>query len=742
MTPPDRSSPLRAEADRLAALHRLRLMDTAPSPDFDAVVALAARHFDCPLAMLILVDRDRQWAKATYGVPGWDSPREHSVCHWTIQGEDVLAIEDLQRDPRFHNLPAVTGSPGLRFYAGLPLPVEGSNIGTLCLLDRQPRRFGEAERDALRQFGLLAQGLLLAQSQARRAEAAAQETRSLAALSARKTRLLQQTERLAQLGGWELSRQGDGPLWSDEVFRIHELPFGHPVTITGALLHYPPGDRERVAAAIEAIFAEGRTAELEADFVTATGRLRRIRLSGEPERDQQGQVVRAVGLIQDITEAWQLRQRLQLLAMQDPLTGLANRAQLLQRLEAALQQTLPGGALALLLLDLDNFQDLNDRHGHLQGDALLRGIAGKLLASAGGQGMAARTGSDEFALLLPVTDEAGARQRAELVGEALRQPLLLEGVPVGVSASIGVALGPRDGDTGEMLMRQADIALSHGRRLGRGRVTLFSPEIAQRFLARREAIELVRLALHEGWVRPFYQPKLRMADGRRCGFEALVRILPPDGRVLGPGQFWAALQEEETARLLGQHMLRAVCADLRRWREAGLAPVRAGLNVSEADFIGGGLAQNVMAQLALLDLPPSALTIEVTETVLLSEAAPAVIGALSRLHAGGIAISLDDFGTGHASLAHLRDFPIQELKIDQSFVARLEEDARNGRIIGSIVELAHGLGLRVVAEGVETAAQHAALQRLGCDEGQGFLYGRPMPAARAEAWLRGEAAAP
>ncbi|WBV44742.1 bifunctional diguanylate cyclase/phosphodiesterase [Pseudoroseomonas cervicalis] len=723
-------------------MHRLRLLDTPPSPDFDAVVALAARFFDCPVALLMLVDRERQWAKAAFGVPGWESRREHSVCHWTIQGDDVLAIEDLQRDLRFRDVPEISGGLGMRFYAGLPLPVEGRNIGTLCLLDRQPRPFGEAQRQALRQFGLLAQGLLLAQSQARRAEAAGQETRSLAALSARKTRLLQQTERLAQLGGWELDRNGGGPLWSDEVFRIHELPFGHPITLSGALLHYPPGDRERVAAAINAIFEQGRTAELEADFVTATGRLRRIRLSGEPERDQQGRVARAVGLIQDITEAWQLRQRLQTLALQDPLTGLANRNQLLQRLETALRQTPSGGALALLLLDLDNFQDLNDRHGHVQGDALLRGIAGKLLGSAGSQGMAARTGSDEFALLLPGTDEETARRRAELLGEALREPLVLDGVPVGVSASIGVALGPRDGDTGERLMRQADIALSHGRRLGRGRVTLFSPEIAQRFLARREAIELVQLALQEGWVQPFYQPKLRLADGRRAGFESLVRILPPDGRVLGPGQFWAALQEEETARLLGQRMLQAVCADLRRWRDAGLAPARAGLNVSEADFMGGNLAQNVMAQLALLGLPASALTIEVTETVLLSEAAPAVIGALSRLHAAGVAISLDDFGTGHASLTHLRDFPIQELKIDQSFVARLEEDPRNARIIGSIVELAHGLGMQVVAEGVESEGQHAALQRLGCDQGQGFLYGRPMSAERTEAWLRGEAVPP
>lgn len=310
MTPPDQSAPARAEAERLAALYRLRLLDTAPSPDFDAVVSLASRYFDCPVVMLLLVDRDRQWAKAVHGrLPGWQGPRQHSICHWTIQGEDVLTVEDLHLDPRFRDLPEKSGLPDLRFYAGLPLPVEGQNVGTLCLLDSRPRRFGEADRQALRQFGLLAQGLLLAQSQARRAETAWQESRTLAALSARKTRLLQQTERLAQLGGWELDAQGRGPLWSDEVFRIHELPFGAPISLPDSLLHYPPGDRERVAAAVSAILEQGQTAELEADFVTAKGRLRRVRISGEPERDQHGQVVRAVGLIQDITEAWQLRQR-------------------------------------------------------------------------------------------------------------------------------------------------------------------------------------------------------------------------------------------------------------------------------------------------------------------------------------------------------------------------------------------------------------------------------------------------
>ncbi|MCQ4159714.1 EAL domain-containing protein [Roseomonas sp. GC11] len=731
-------TPEATEAARLAALRSLHLLDTPSAPDFEALVALVARHFGCPIAMISLLDENRQWFKAVRGLAVRELPRHGSFCDRAIQGSEALVVEDARQDPRFRDSPLVTGAPYYRFYAGEPLPVEGRNVGTLCLVDHAPRWLDAAQRRDLRDFGLLARALLRAHAEARRAEAALKEARRHAALSSRKARLLQQTERLALLGGWEVDPESSQILWSDEVYRIHERPLGSAISIPEALLHYLPQDRAHLAEGLRRLLAEGEPMRHECDFITAQGRQRRVRIVGECERDGSGHA-RAVGMMQDITESWQMRQRLEDMRHRDTLTGLANRGLLVERLEDALACPPPGMAgLALVLLDLDNFQDINDRHGHALGDALLCEIAARLRAAAGPAGLAARTGSDEFALLLPVATEADLQPLIDDLAARLNRPFAGAAGMLTVSASLGLALGPRDGASADLLMRQADIALSHGRRLGRGRATLFSPAIARRFAERRGAIELAREALREDWFRPFYQPKPGLAVAGFHGFEALARIILPDGRVISPAGFAAALQDEDAARAIGLAMLDKVTEDLRLWRAAGLGQACAAINVTEADFTGGDLDRRILDRLAACRLPAAALKVEVTETVFLGESAPIVVQTLTRLHAAGIDIALDDFGTGFASLTHLRDFPIQELKIDRSFVDRLEDDPRSARIILSVIEMAHRLGMRVVAEGVERESQHQALLRMGCDIGQGYLYGRPAPAAQAAAFCRGQ----
>ena len=250
-----------------------------------------------------------------------------------------------------------------------------------------------------------------------------------------------------------------------------------------------------------------------------------------------------------------------------------------------------------------------------------------------------------------------------------------------------------------------------------------------------QAADLVRSALISDSLVAFYQPKVRLDDGSLSGFEALARILSGEGSVIGPASFGATFEDHEIARRIGHRMLHRVTADIASWREAGLDPGSVSLNVGEADFADGMLAKRVLHRLDDLSLPPSCLTIEVTEAVFLGDATPRVREALADLDGAGVKIELDDFGTGYASLVHLRAFPISRLKIDQSFVQALDADKSSRAIVQAVINLGHTLALEVIAEGVETQSQADVLRNMGCDLGQGYLFGRPVTAQQARSAL-------
>ncbi|WP_338760935.1 EAL domain-containing protein [Massilia sp. METH4] len=416
--------------------------------------------------------------------------------------------------------------------------------------------------------------------------------------------------------------------------------------------------------------------------------------------------------------------RLRYLASHDPLTALPNRAAFGERLAGMLGE---GKAVQLLIIDLDHFKNVNDTLGHAAGDELLLEAARRLLAAVPARAFVARLGGDEFAVICPpgYPDE-DADACADTVVASLTRPFTLDGQQVFIGASIGIACAPRDGRVAEDLVRNADTAMYAAKQHGRARGCRFRSEMNER-VARRVALESgLRGALDRGEFTLAYQPKQDVASGRLTGFEALLRWHGPHGTVQ-PSEFVPVLEDTGLILPVGAWVIRSVCAQVRAWRDAGMPGVTVAVNLSARQFQQENLVDMILASAREAGIAPSALGFELTESMLMSDPA-ASEAVLRRLKASGIGLSIDDFGTGYSSLSYLKRFPLDALKIDRAFVRDLPADSEDLAITRAVIALAHSLGLRVIAEGVEDAAQLASLRANGCDEIQGYLYGEPLPA--------------
>ena len=416
------------------------------------------------------------------------------------------------------------------------------------------------------------------------------------------------------------------------------------------------------------------------------------------------------------------------MAHYDTLTGLPNRAFFETRSEQVLARTARGGGrAALLYFDLDNFKVVNDSLGHPIGDQLLKAVATRLDQVVRQTDNLSRLGGDEFTLLVVGAERHQASAIAEHVIQVLHQPFPIEGHDLSIGASIGIALFPDDGDSVDKLLRSADSALYAAKAAGKHTWRFFSADMDQ--LARnRLALEAgLRRALDRNELRMEYQPIVDMASGRHTGFEALMRWTSPELGEVSPAVFIPVAEETGLIHAFGALALRDACAQARRWLDEGRSDVVVSVNVSARQFYGHTLVNTVREALRMADLPPSHLDLEITETALMG-AEGEVIDILNDLHDLGVSLSLDDFGVGYASLSQLKRLPIHKLKIDRSFVMGIPNDCDDAAIITAIVGMAEALGLSVVAEGVETRDQQAFLTALGCQRGQGYLFGRPGPA--------------
>ncbi len=422
-------------------------------------------------------------------------------------------------------------------------------------------------------------------------------------------------------------------------------------------------------------------------------------------------------------------------AHHDELTGLANRALLMRTLAKTLEQAASSGAtVGFLLLDLDRgLKEVNDTLGHAVGDRLLRLVAHRLTHSVRPGDLVARLGGDEFAILLPaVKDATVPREVAARLRAAVAEPIRLEGMSFVIEVSIGIAMFPDDATADETLVQHADLAmyLAKQRRSG---VERYVADLDRNSPARLALFGDMRRGLDSGELELHYQPKVYLADGRPAGVEALVRWRHPRRGVLSPRDFIPVVQQSYLMREVTAFVIETSVAQAARWRASGLA-VQVSLNVSGRDLLDTGLAELVQQSLSRNQLPPDALLLEIDERMLTSEPAHAVATA-EALADIGVGLSLDDFGTGYSSLLRLKRLPFGEIKVDSSFIARMLESPEDEVVVKSILDLAAGLGIMSVAEGVESAAVAAALMTMGCVAGQGWHFAKPMNVVSATAWL-------
>ncbi|VVE09826.1 diguanylate cyclase [Pandoraea iniqua] len=704
------------ETERLAALAEYGLGSDRPLPSLDVVVRIAAHMFDVPVAAVNMVGNDHVFFAAAAGFSDGDvdMSRDASFCAHAILQDAVLVVPDATRDDRFHDNPLVTGPSQVRFYAGVPLmSVGGHALGALCVIDTKPNHnFSAVDGERLRELARMASDRL--------------ELRRVELFVERDRRTFAEPERRSPTAMIRFDESGKILEWNLAAATLYGYDIADGPGLTLETLvpeHGRPSLRDRIAQVVAAGSVDGVT------MPSVVYGLRRdgieFLLSASLFCWRENGVLTFNAHVHDLSALRDEKDALKRLASTDVLTGVANRASFYRNTEIT-SASMTGAAV--VIIDLDGFKDVNDTLGHEVGDGILCEVSRRLTALARPDDTVARIGADEFALLLPgVTKTADARLFADAAAAAIAEPMVIGGFDVRVTACCGIAVSPQHAHEALSLISNADLALSRAKHHGPGQVFVFVEALRMEAVARRVYnIELHR-AVNDGEFVLFYQPQVDFADGSLTGAEALIRWRHPQRGLLSPAAFLPALERGPLAAAVGAWVLDEACAQAAFWRRNGATAFRIGVNLFGLQFRIGSVVDEVIAVLNRHGLPPQALELEVTESIVLDD--DVVLDALRRLRDYGVGIAFDDFGTGYASISLLRRYPLSRIKIDRSFVQAMVESERDASVVRALVDMTRSFDLRTTAEGVETAEQRDNLRQLGCDEGQGYLFGKPMPAS-------------
>ncbi|MFZ2169653.1 MAG: EAL domain-containing protein [Methylococcaceae bacterium] len=555
---------------------------------------------------------------------------------------------------------------------------------------------------------------------------------------------LSKAQQMARLGHWELNIRDNKLYWSDEIYKIFEQ---NRDTFTPDLISFldlvHSSDRLYVEEGFDKAIKNGTGITIEYRIITGTGKQRFVGQQIEIVENQNNQLVALTGTIQDITERKDHENQVRHLAYYDGITGLPNRTCFLELLSSSLELAKRNERrFAVLFLDLDGFKGVNDTYGHHIGDLLLKEISRRLTEGLRRSDIAsrylhhqnyiadiARLGGDEFTILLnELTQPEDAAIAARNILRWISEPILLENHKIYSGASIGIALFPQDGLDCETLLKNADVAMYHAKRMGKGNFQFFHDFMNIKAKRRMEMERYMHQAVANNELRLYYQPVVNAVSGQLIGAEALMRWESPQLGFLYPGDFIPLAEENGLILKFGEWAIHEVCRHYKEWQKRDMGHLTIAVNLSSLQFNQISFVPMIKAILNQYQLDPSFLVFELTETVIMADSEK-ILGTLLELKEMGIKLSIDDFGTGYSSLSYLKRFPLDSIKIDRSFIKDLTSNAEDAAIITAILALARALSLHTIAEGVETDQQKEFLENTTCEAVQGNFFAKPMPIA-------------
>ena len=835
------------EEERLASLRDYQILDTKPERIFDDITQLAASICGVPTALISLIDRDRQWFKSQKGLDGVkETSRDIAFCSHAILDTELMEVPDATQDSRFKDNPLVLGDPKIRFYAGNPLVnARGLALGTLCVIDSQPKQLSESQRAALRQLSELVVFLFEARKPLlRMAQMLEHSLNEIFLFDATTNQILHANHGALRNLGYTLDelRSTTPAKLSDEFspdrLKDQAAQLTHDAA-PGALFEtvlkrkngtrYPVEGRiqqsherdrtlyvatlndvserrraeerihlfanalENAAEAVIIMDATRKIVSVNKAFSSITGysqeevcgktphflrsvrhdagfyasiwealdtegrwqgEMFRRRKNGEiyPEwvtlgavKDSAAKTTHYVWASSDISKNKQFEERLSFLTYRDALTQLPNRTLFLEHLDTALKRAdRRQRAVGVLSIDLDRFAAINDSLGVEIGDLLLEAVAGRISQQVRQSDLVARLGEDNFVVLMDDLEWSGMPHSIETEGQdklrleqalhgyanrllgAFSKPFRIGGQELFTTASIGVSFYPQDGTEALELLNRADGALHSAKNAGRNTYQFVSPGSNESALQTLRLTNALRKATANNEFELHFQPIVEIHSGAIQGAEALIRWNPPELGPIGPARFIPIAEETGLIVQIGDWVLRTACAQAKAWQDAGIPPFRISVNLSARQFRQEDLAEKILAVVNEAQLDPKWIELEVTETMVMGDP-DRTKQVLAQLKERGMTIAIDDFGIGYSSLGYLKHFPVDYLKIDKSFVDNIPGDPDSEAIAQAIIAMAGAMRLKVVAEGIETEAQRAFLADRGCQEGQGYLFSKPLP---------------